>query len=86
MSTPEQMVENGDAPTAVPVVKDMAKAGDASVPSNPKSLGYGLQQIKIEYWDPENEEYWDVSSTCSACSACSVFLFILLHDHCFLFG
>lgn len=43
----------------MPVVKDMAKAGDACVPSNPKSLGYGVQKIKLEYWEPENEEFWN---------------------------
>jgi len=63
MSTPEQSVENGEASAAVPVVKDMAKAGDACVPSNPKSLGYGVQKIKLEYWEPENEEFWNVSAS-----------------------
>ena len=39
--------------------KTTVKTGDA-LPSNPKSVGYGLQQIKLEEWDPENEEYWEV--------------------------
>ncbi len=41
-------------------LKSMVKSGEA-LPSNPKSLGYGIQQIKLETWQPENEEYWEVS-------------------------
>ena len=58
-------VETG-APDAAPAIsnelKSIVQAGDDDRPtSNSKSLGYGIQQIKLEYWDPENEKYWDVS-------------------------
>jgi len=42
--------------------KGTVPAGDAeSMQSNPNSLGYGVQKIMLEYWDPENEKYWEVS-------------------------
>jgi hypothetical protein len=54
------------APDAAPAIsnelKSIVQAGDDNRPtSNPKSLGYGIQQIKLEYWEPENEKYWEVS-------------------------
>ena len=61
MATTEQNIENGAAPTEVAEPKAMAKAGDEALPSNIHSLGYGMQKIKLEYWDPENEEFWKVS-------------------------
>lgn len=27
--------------------------------SNPSSIGYGLQKIKLNYWEPENEKFWE---------------------------
>lgn len=58
-------VETGasdSAPAISNELKSIVQAGDDDRPtSNPKSLGYGIQQIKLEYWDPENEKYWDVS-------------------------
>mmetsp|Transcript_48347 Transcript_48347/g.71652 ORF Transcript_48347/g.71652 Transcript_48347/m.71652 type:complete len:579 (-) Transcript_48347:373-2109(-) len=39
--------------------KSMVASGDEVMQSNPNSLGYGIQQIKLEYWDPENEKYWE---------------------------
>lgn len=56
-------VETGasdSAPAISNELKSIVQAGDDDRPtSNPKSLGYGIQQIKLEYWDPENEKYWD---------------------------
>ncbi len=43
-------------------LKSMVEAGDEVMPSNPNSLGYGIQQIKLDNWHPENEKYWEVRS------------------------
>ena len=40
----------------------MDEDDNAEVKTNPKSLGYGIQQIKLDYWNPENEKYWEVNS------------------------
>lgn len=50
----------GSAPVSEEL-KTMVKNGDESLPSNANSLGFGIQQIKLDYWKPENEEYWEVS-------------------------
>eukprot|EP00957_Ditylum_brightwellii_P001776 136690-Ditylum_brightwellii.AAC.1 len=42
-------------------LKGTVPAGDAEgIQGNPNSIGYGIQQIKLEYWNPENEKYWEV--------------------------
>jgi len=46
--------EDNNNPSEVEV-----EAGDKVDPSNPKSLGYGIQQIELESWDAENEKYWE---------------------------
>ena len=44
-------------------LKYMVDSGNADMKSNPNSLGWGLrQQVKLDHWQPENEEYWEVSS------------------------
>ena len=65
------MTEAGDAPPAetavveeVPKVseefKSMVSKGNEEMPSNANSVGWGRQQIKLNYWNPENEKYWEV--------------------------
>lgn len=44
-------------------LKYMVDSGNADMKSNPNSLGWGFrQQIKLDHWNPENEEYWEVRS------------------------
>lgn len=41
-------------------LKYMVDSGNADMKSNPNSLGWGLrQQVKLDHWQPENEEYWE---------------------------
>jgi hypothetical protein len=63
--------EGAKSPEVSTELKAMVKSGNA-VLSNPKSVGYGIQQIKLESWDPEDEEYWKVSNV-----ACGGVHFIL---------
>jgi hypothetical protein len=58
----EEKKECAVPPVVSEELKSMVKSGDA-LPSNPKSLGYGIQQIKLDNWHPENKEYWEVSSS-----------------------
>ena len=53
--------EGAASPEVSTELKAMVKSGNA-VLSNPKSVGFGIQQIKLENWDPEDEEYWKVSN------------------------
>jgi len=61
MAPSVEEIKEGAVPPLSEELKSMVKSGDA-LPSNPKSLGYGIQQIKLDNWHPENEEYWEVSS------------------------
>ena len=55
-------VEHGAAlPDKEVDLKATVKPGDATPLSNPRSLGYGFQQIKLNAWNPEDEDYWKVS-------------------------
>lgn len=54
--------EEEEIPKVSEELKSMVDAGDEVMPSNPNSLGYGIQQIKLDYWNPENEKYWEVRS------------------------
>eukprot|EP00553_Chaetoceros_curvisetus_P011011 CAMPEP_0204634540 /NCGR_PEP_ID=MMETSP0717-20131115/29506_1 /ASSEMBLY_ACC=CAM_ASM_000666 /TAXON_ID=230516 /ORGANISM="Chaetoceros curvisetus" /LENGTH=70 /DNA_ID=CAMNT_0051653011 /DNA_START=143 /DNA_END=355 /DNA_ORIENTATION=- len=49
-----------DVPKVAGELKAMVPDGDEVMQSNPNSLGYGIQQIKLDYWEPENEKYWEV--------------------------
>ena len=51
-----------DVPKVSTELKAMVENGDDEIQSNPFSLGWGKQQIKLQYWDPENEKYWEVGS------------------------
>jgi hypothetical protein len=70
-STDGSPEEGAKSPEVSTELKAMVKSGNA-VLSNPKSVGYGIQQIKLENWDPEDEEYWEVSNV-----ACGGIDFIL---------
>lgn len=58
MSTEDKIVEE-QPPRVNEEFKSMVTAGDDNSPSNPRSLGYGMQQINLESWAPENETYWE---------------------------
>ena len=62
---PINSVEEEAMPKVSEELKSMVDAGDEVMPSNPNSLGYGIQQIKLDYWNPENEKYWEVRSNTS---------------------
>ena len=51
-----------DVPKVSTELKAMVDSGDDEIRSNPNSLGWGKQQIKLEYWNPEDEKYWEVRS------------------------
>lgn len=53
--------EDDEEPTKVShELKAMVAAGNDELPSNPNSLGWGIQQIKLDNWAPENTKYWEV--------------------------
>lgn len=59
MATNTNDVEHGAAlPEKEVDLKAAVKSGDATPLSNPRSLGYGFQQIKLNAWNPEDEDYW----------------------------
>ena len=51
-----------DVPNVSGELKSMVDSGNEEIQSNPNSLGWGKQQIKLQYWNPENEKYWEVRS------------------------
>ena len=49
-------------------LKHIVDSGNDDAKGNPNSLGWGLnQQVKLEYWSPENEEYFEVSAFKAFC-------------------
>ena len=58
--TKKKKMTDDDVPKVSTELKAMVDNGDDEIESNPFSLGWGKQQIKLQYWDPENEKYWEV--------------------------